>query len=44
MAQLGFDCQVFCCSHLDALEDVAIEDILDQYGARYHFRDATIGA
>jgi len=23
---------------------VAIEDILDQYGARYHFRDATIGA
>ena len=44
LAQSGFDCQVFCCSHLDALEDVAIEDILDQYGARYHFRDATIGA
>ena len=44
LAEAGFDCQVFCCSHLDAMEEVSIEDILDQYGARYQFRDATIGS
>jgi glycosyltransferase involved in cell wall biosynthesis len=43
LAASGFDCQVFCCSHLDALEEVAIEHILDQSGTQYALRDATIG-
>jgi len=44
LAAAGFECQVFCCSHLDALEEVAIEDVLDRYGARYQSRDASIGS
>ena len=44
LAEAGFDCQVFCCSHLDAMEEVSIEDVLDQCGARYRFRDVTIGS
>ena len=44
LASSGFDCSVFCCSHLDALEEVAVEDVLDRAGARYRFQDATIGS
>ena len=43
LAESGFDCHVYCCSHLDSLAEVAIEDVLDQAGARYGFRDVTIG-
>jgi len=38
----GFTCQVFCSSHMDGMKEVAIEDVLDQYGARYQLRNATI--
>jgi glycosyltransferase involved in cell wall biosynthesis len=44
LAESGFECQVFCCSHLDAWQEVAIEDVLDQVGARYRFQDVNIGS
>jgi glycosyltransferase involved in cell wall biosynthesis len=39
----GFDCQVFCCSHLDAQEEVSIGNLLRQYGASYELRGARLG-
>ena len=44
LAESGFDCRVFCCTHMDALAETAIEDVLDQFGARYRFRDLAVGA
>ena len=44
LASSGFDCSVFCCSHLDALEEVAVEDVLDRAGVRYRFQDVTVGS
>ena len=40
---LGFDCQVFCGSRLDAWDKVALEEVLARRGERYEVRDAQIG-
>jgi glycosyltransferase involved in cell wall biosynthesis len=44
LQEAGFDCHVFCCSHLDAQEEVPIESLLQQYGSPYELRDARIGS
>ena len=43
LGALGFDCQVFCGSRLDAWDKVALEEVLARRGERYEVRDAQIG-
>jgi hypothetical protein len=43
LAQAGFECQAFCNTHVDAWEEVLVEEILAQRGVRYEVRNAQIG-
>jgi hypothetical protein len=43
LARSGFECQVFCNTHLDAWEEVLVEEVLAQRRVPYHVRNADIG-
>jgi glycosyltransferase involved in cell wall biosynthesis len=43
LQSLGFECQVFCSSRLDAWEDVRIEDTLTRQQTAFEVRDVRIG-
>jgi glycosyltransferase involved in cell wall biosynthesis len=43
LARLGFDCQAFCSSHMDAYEEVLVEEILARRKMQYVVRNAQIG-
>ena len=43
LQSLGFQCEAFCNTRLDAAEEVLVEEILAQRGMRYQVRNAEIG-
>ena len=43
LARSGFECQAFCSTHIDAWEEVLVEEILAQRGVPYQVRNAQIG-
>ncbi|MGO9113403.1 MAG: glycosyltransferase [Thermoguttaceae bacterium] len=43
LARSGFACQAFCSSHMDAWEEVRVEELLARRGVRYEVHNARIG-
>ena len=43
LASQRFECQAFCSTHIDAWEEVLVEEILAQRGVPYQVRNAQIG-
>jgi hypothetical protein len=43
LARSGFECQAFCNTHIDAWQEVLVEEILTRRGVPYEVHNAQIG-